>query len=67
MIEIINGLSLIGVLLFILFGVFEYIAGPEKTKEVLAKIHFPLNYRAILFVGFSCLAIRLIIMFLNIK
>ncbi len=58
--KIINILSLIVLIPFFVFGVYEAIIGPDDAKKMLKKIHFPLSYKQILIIGFISLAIFLI-------
>ena len=49
---IINIVTFAITVLFAIFGIYEYIRGPEKAEQMLERIHFPLNYRQTLIIGF---------------
>ena len=49
---IINIVTFLITILLVPFAVYEYIRGPEKAEQMLEKIHFPLNYRQTLIIGF---------------
>lgn len=57
---IVNIATFVITVLFAIFGIYEYIRGPEKAEQMLEIIHFPLNYRQTLFVGFANLVIMII-------
>lgn len=54
---VINIVSAICVLPFILFGIVEYFQGPEDTKKLLEKWNVPWSYKSILIMGFICLGV----------
>ena len=51
-------------LFFIIFGVYEQIAGPNDAKKLLEKIRFPLSYNKTLIVGFICFLVVIITHFI---
>ena len=54
---IINIVTFAITVLFAIFGVYEYFGGPDKAEKMLEKMHFPLNYRQTLIIGFVSLVI----------
>lgn len=57
---IVNIVTFLITILLVPFGVYEYLRGPIKAEEMLEKIHFPLNYRQTLIIGFANLVIMII-------
>ena len=49
---IINIVTFVITVLFAIFGIYEYFGGPARAEKMLEKIHFPLNYRQTLIIGF---------------
>ena len=62
---VVNIISLGAVVLFSIFGVFELIFGPADAEKLLEK--FPLNYKQVLIIGFTCLAVMFATYFLRVK
>lgn len=64
---IVNIVSFIIVLIFGLFGIVEYILGPNDVEKLLKKINIPLSYNQILIIGFICLALMIITYIIRTK
>lgn len=64
---VVNIISLGVVVLFSIFGVFELIFGPADAEKLLEKLHIPLNYKQVLIIGFTCLAVMFVTYFLRVK
>lgn len=57
---VINIISFICVLVFLIFGVYEYLNGPEEAAKWLKRLNFPWSYNRVMFIGFTCMAIMFI-------
>lgn len=44
-------------IVFFVFGIYEYIAGPAKAKQLLRKMHFPFGYTFFCVFGSICFLI----------
>ena len=64
---VVNINSLGVVVLFSIFGVFELIFGPADAEKLLERLHIPLNYKQMLIIGFTCLAVMFVTYFLRVK
>ena len=49
--------SMIIFIVFVPFGIYEYIMGPEDLKKLLKKLNIPLTYNQFLIIGFICVAV----------
>lgn len=64
---IVNGVSFAITVLFGLFGIYEQIMGPADAERLLEKLHIPLSYKQVLFVGFVCVGLMIITYILRAK
>lgn len=52
---IVNIVSFIGTLLFVPFGIIEYLLGPDEAMKMLKRFNISCSYRLILTLGFICI------------
>ena len=57
---VINTVSFVIVLIFVVFGLYEQIMGPANAEKLLEKLNIPLSYNQVLIIGFVSLAIMII-------
>ena len=57
---IINIISFVITVFFIIFGIYEQIVGPAGAEKLLKKLHIPLSYNQVLIIGFVCLSLMII-------
>lgn len=43
-------------IIFILFGLYEQVAGPAKAEKLLRKLHIPFSYHLIFAIGLICVS-----------
>lgn len=49
------------VVVFMSFGLYEHIMGPEDAKALLKKYNIPLSYKGVLLVGFCSIAFFIVL------
>lgn len=58
---VLNIIFFAGVVIFCLFGLYEYIMGPKDAERLLKKLNIPLSYKKVLVVGFICVGLTIIL------
>lgn len=56
----INGVTSFGVVVFLVFGIYEAIMGPQDAEKLLKKLKIEISYRQVLVIGLSCVAIMVV-------
>ena len=64
---IVNIISLVGTVLFAIYGIHDEIMGPAASERLLEKLHIPLTYNQALFVGLACAVIMMATHILRLK
>ena len=54
---IINIISFVGTVLFSIIGVYDQIMGPAGVEKLFKKLHIPLTYNQMLFIGIFCIVL----------
>jgi len=54
---IVNIVSFIITVLFLILGIYEQIVGPAGLEKLLKKLHIPLSYNMVLIIGLLCIAL----------
>ena len=54
---IISSVTFVITVLFAIFGIYEYLGGPDRAEKMLEKMHIPLSYRQTLIIGFASLVL----------
>ena len=54
---IVNIISFVATVLFLIWGLYEEIVGPAGAEKLLKKLHIPLNYNQMLIAGIASIAL----------
>ena len=47
--------------IFVIYGIYDELAGPAKAEALLKKLHIPLNYNIVLVIGLICLSAAILL------
>lgn len=54
---VVRAVSFVVLLVFLVFGLYEQLMGPEDAKQLLKRLKIPLSYKCVLIIGFADSAI----------